>query len=578
MVLRMKTVIKKHGIEILIALVLTAVIMFPYLIRGFLPIEHDTFFHVSRIENLSKEIAEGNFLPALYPYENGGYGYASPLFYCDLLLIPAALMHLAGLPLTVCYTQLVCVFTFFSCLSMYALSLHITKSRKAAWISAAAYLFSNYHITDIYVRGALGETMALAPLPLVILAMYRIMYEKDRNAWHLLAGSLAVLVMCHNLTFLFGCLLCVIIFAVYIRNLDKEIFITLCKGVGLAFLVTCFYTIPLIEQLLSQKFIVGIYASSSNLGAYSMAPWQYLANKTVFGLAGNTMEPSRTMLENIGLFLTFVPVFYLTLKQKHPFILFLLAAGYICMILPGSWISWDLLVFARVIQFPWRLNTVAMLFLAVPAGAFCAEILPKYCTPVLICVLAGECVWHVSPVLSRTFGMQASQTWNDVLDGALCDPYYSAYYVRVELAGADYLPVNAPDFRGRGTQLRDENGVIEDLEYQKFGNRMLIKLEDNIPQRLILPLTWYKGYVVTRTYEGMTEIIPAVPDSEAMVSFHPYGPGTYVCMYAGTPLRNTCMSISWITLVLYALFCYDSRCHLGIVRRLYARLPMKKAG
>ena len=69
--------------------------------------------------------------------------------------------------------------------------------------------------------------------------------------------------------------------------------------------------------------------------------------------------------------------------------------------------------------------------------------------------------------------MQASQTWNDVLDGALCDPYYSAYYVRVELAGADYLPVNAPDFRGRGTQLRDENGVIEDLEYQKFGNRML---------------------------------------------------------------------------------------------------------
>ena len=84
---------KKRYVDLLALTFFTCLLMYPYLIRDLLPIEHDTFFHLSRIENLSLSIREGQFLPAVYPYENGGFGYASPLFYSDvLLIIPASLL------------------------------------------------------------------------------------------------------------------------------------------------------------------------------------------------------------------------------------------------------------------------------------------------------------------------------------------------------------------------------------------------------------------------------------------------------------------------------------------------------
>ena len=79
--------LKKKWKDIVFACLITCLFLLPYITKDFLGIEHDTFFHVSRIEQLSKALQHGQFLPAIYPYENHHYGYASPLFYSDVFLI-----------------------------------------------------------------------------------------------------------------------------------------------------------------------------------------------------------------------------------------------------------------------------------------------------------------------------------------------------------------------------------------------------------------------------------------------------------------------------------------------------------
>ena len=53
-------------------------------------------------------------------------------------------------------------------LSMYYSSILIFKKKQIAWLSALLYTFSLYRLTDIYVRGALGEILALVFFPLII--------------------------------------------------------------------------------------------------------------------------------------------------------------------------------------------------------------------------------------------------------------------------------------------------------------------------------------------------------------------------------------------------------------------------
>lgn len=537
----MKNTVKKHGIILVILLFLTVMLTYPYLARDFLAMEHDTFFHVSRIENLSLSIRNGDFFPAVYPYENNGFGYASPSFYSDFFLIIPALLHIAGLSVVSCYKFTVFVFTYISLAAMYDLAYHMTKGKEISLLAATAYAFSNYHITDIFVRGALGEVMAIAFLPEVILAMYLIILKKEEKQWVRLALSLAAMILSHNITFLLTAIVCVVFFLVYLKEITKETFLALCKGAGMAFALTMFFTLPMIEQLKAQELWVS--RSSSNLASYAMDPWQYFANKTVFGLAGNNREHDSTMLENIGYFLTFAPLLVFAVKEKKKGILFLTLTGYAFMALPSSFIPWKYLTVLKFMQFPWRLNTIAMCLLSVPAAYGVSELTKNRTVPLaVILILAAEGIYHLQPALARNFGMPGDMSWQEVLDGAVVDPYYSAFYVRVELAGADYLPVGSPDFRERNTKIKNGAGMDLDIEYTRRGNVLNFTLEET-EEEIVLPLTWYKGYQVYRMENGV-RMVRTYANEQRLVTFQPTEPGRYMCMYNDTALRRMCKWLS----------------------------------
>lgn len=76
--------------------------------------------------------------------------------------------------------------------------IEVTKSRWAAMTAAVLYIWVPYRAVEIYVRGALSESWALMWFPLILLAVWKLI--KEKNLWSpLLAGAIAGLLLSHNI-------------------------------------------------------------------------------------------------------------------------------------------------------------------------------------------------------------------------------------------------------------------------------------------------------------------------------------------------------------------------------------------
>lgn len=557
---------KRRHIHLLFAaasLVLALLFCSPYLIRDLLPVEHDTFFHLSRIEGLARALSEGQLLPALYPYKNNGFGYASPLFYCDLLLLPAALLLNAGIPLSVCCKITILTETALAAYAVMCCIYRISRSRFQALLAAGAYTFANYHITDVYVRGALGEVQAMIFLPVLLEGIYLLLYEQKETEWPLCAAALCGLALTHNLTFLLAVILSLLFFLLRLGAFPRRILAAVMKTVLAAFLMSAFFTLPMLEQMFSNRFYLNYYGTSSDLAAGSLPLWKYFANTTVFGYSDNALPQDQQMLVNPGWFLTAVPLLYLFCRNKDRFIKHCLILGYIFLVLPASFIPWDALFFLRILQFPWRLLQLSMLLLTVPAAAgFAGFIRNRVLQTCALLLISAEGLWHVMPVTERTFGMTSDMTWQDVTEGALCDPNYSATYMRVELAGGDYLPLSSPDYRTLQPELMDSSLHPLGVPSEKSGTTLTFTLsEEDTGQEIVLPLTWYLGYRIYRIEDGTESPVSSGKNGYGLVSFVPSEAGTYVCRYESTPLRNACIAVSAVSAAEFLVLVCRKRRH-----------------
>ncbi|MDY6034582.1 MAG: hypothetical protein SPI63_03160 [Bulleidia sp.] len=358
---------KKKSIDYVVIVLFTVLLMYPYLFHSTLTIEHDTFFHVSRIFHYAESLQNGKFLPAIYPTENGEYGYGSPLFYCDLFLLIPAIFHNLGVSLVHCYKATVLVASLLAGSAMYLLASRFTKKSSIRLFAVCAYMFSNYHITDIYVRGTLGEVFALIGIPLILRGLYDILEQHKHWSYMYLLG-LVVTVLSHILSFLLCVVLIIIFSLLYLTRSSFNTYKTLIIESMLACSLTTFYTFPMIEQLLSQKYYLSYYASSLQLDTYAMTFWQYLANRTIFGISSNQLPIDHVMVVNVGWFLTFVPIYYLFIRRKDPhfFIDCLFVIGIVCFIFPSVLLPWKQLSVLRILQFPWRFNMLALPLLCIP--------------------------------------------------------------------------------------------------------------------------------------------------------------------------------------------------------------------
>lgn len=544
---------------LLFSLCISILFVFPYLIKQVLPIEHDTLFHLSRIEGLARSFKDGVFVARIYPYKNMNFGYGSPMFYSDLTLLLPALLYNLGLSISRSYVFIVFVFTFITSYFGMTFCKIITKHKYAPYVASILYVFNNYRITDVYVRGALGEVMGFAFLPIVLLGIYYVLYTNEKK-WHYLAVGFTSLALTHNISFVLACICFLFFLLLRFRTwiASKDTMVAILKAILVSIGCAAFFIFPMLEQLASQKFFLSYYTSNSSLVDSSVELWKYFANTTVFGYGTHGYSSSMSMLVNPGYFLMLAPLVYLFKKDKDPFITHSLILGYVFLLLPLDLVPWNFLVLFGPIQFTWRLIMLSTITLLLPASLtlFELKLKPIVITSVVCLVLTIEGIWHIAPVLNRTLVIPYDTPYENLIDGSIIDPFYSAFYVRVELAGADYLPINSPDYRTLSKEVTTQDFQPVNATLQRTGTNLTIQGVTPY-QTYILPITYYKGYQVFGLDEHgkIAEKVKTVQASNSLVAFDATQYTSYICRYEESWIQKGSLLVTITSLI--ALLVYQ---------------------
>ncbi len=154
------------------------------------------------------------------------------------------------------------VFTYFWLLKFF--------NKKSSFIGSLFYLYTPYHLFDIYKRGSVGEILALAVLPFIL-------WQIERKSLVFSSLGIALLILAHNtLAFLF---IPILFLYLILKNKKYLIHNTLYFILGLG--LSAFFWVPAVSDL---QYTVFSKTSVSNFNQY-FAPIELIGISTIAVLA-----------------------------------------------------------------------------------------------------------------------------------------------------------------------------------------------------------------------------------------------------------------------------------------------------
>ena len=300
------------------------------------------------------------------------FTYGTPLFqyYPPLVSYLMLPLHWTGLGWVEVAKATATFILLLAGIGMYVYARWLFTDRRAALLSASAYLLAPYLLTTIYDRGALAEALAVALLPWLFWATHHIL-ETENRLWPGLSALFCALVMLsHNLTAFFVMPIMVLFLALLAwreRAWGRIPAVLIALGLGLG--LSAFYWLPaLLERDYAQiatRMLGGHYSTDNHLSPlkdliqrelasdhwgftrFRLSLWQaLLAGAAILALAVHR-RPLRDMLVLLAAIL--IGVMYLQLDINL-----------------GLWQGVPLI---RFIQFPWRLLGIAGFGVALLVGS-----------------------------------------------------------------------------------------------------------------------------------------------------------------------------------------------------------------
>lgn len=504
----------------------------------------DLVFHLNRIRALANSINNGDFYPYLFQTQNFNYGYASPIFYSNILLYPAAILNCFGLTIIQSYKILMLLCTFLTCLSISYFLTEFTGNIFSISVGMFFYIFSGYRITDCYTRGALGEIFAFIFLPLVLYGIYNLFYA-NKTKWWLLTIGYTGLLLSHNITFLLSCFMFLVFLIINLRKIinDKSIFIYTFIAISISIGLSAFFLFPMLEQ-------INLLTITNNTPLNTLV----LTFSDILGIA------NKTYIFTPSLILILIPLFHFKSLSKSCFFKHTYFLGLVTIVLAMIPTLWKIQAFA-VIQFPWRLLILSCILL-IPAFldtfdhykiSFKAILILSE----LVCVIYWLNCQIALPILSVT---EDSQLNIDKLVTTFGD---SVNYNSSELAHAEYLPNKEFNYRFAKRKintnpLTNEEIVFSETYYKLTFTPFSISEETTY----IIPLTYYKGYEVRIN----DLIIYPYPDSDnGFVTFvlsNEQSGKKVEIIYKGTKIQKLSFFISILTFLCFIIYMIKTKHNL----------------
>jgi len=305
--------------------------------------------HVAWLHQMVQTFLAGKWPPRYVPDLSFGFGYPLFNFVFPMPFYLGSLFYFLGLTLVDSLKAVFGVSLVASFASMYFLLKHLSN-KWLALIGAIVYVYTPYRATDVYVRGAVGESLAFVFFPLIVLAVLR----AGKNIEWLGVGSLGVagLILSHNITAMMFIPLAFILALMLKSNLKVYLLFLLGLLVSLYFWFPAIWDsklmqyatvfdakdhFPTIKQLITPHFGWG----ASVPGPYDgMSFFLGLPNLLLMALGAGLII---TRKKTIG-------------REKEILLLWAMSlmAVSIFMMNYRSSILWDNLPLLPYFQFPWR--------------------------------------------------------------------------------------------------------------------------------------------------------------------------------------------------------------------------------
>lgn len=572
----MKTTKNRYIIPIIFLLIASAILCFSYFSEN-LYVAHDSFFHMYRIVGVKEALQDHQFLPKIYPYANNGYGYASPLFYCDLFIYPFAVLYYFGMPLVITYKFMLAFYSIVTLIITFVLAYKVLKKYPLApYFVTILYCFGTYRLYDVYARSSFGEIFALMFIPVIVYAVYKMTILKERSFIPLGVGF-GFLAMSHNITFALYCF----IFGVYmlfhyayslykkdqIEHL-KSLTIDVMKAIVLAVLISAWFLFPMFEQFLDQEFLVNKVSFMYDLNE------RILPFSTVlypFATLDNTQIHIENVI-NIGWPLLFMPMAYIGFK-KNSYITMMTVLAYSLLLMITGVMPIHQIEQLTFIQFQFRLYILAYPLLTIVCTYIFIELLAKdkvkIANMILVIVTVYSifnCILIQIETLNSTSQVKNSDTREILYD------YKSEADHRdhngLEISAGEYLPTTEKvHYLKETTYIKETNingdGYLDVIyDFDRQFTRITFTYDNPDERKLImLPQSYYKGYQAYEIIDGKEVPIEtiSVPQYKKVGFYVDEGLHTYTSRYVGTLVQKISLAVSVISglaLVTYIAYNY----------------------
>ncbi|MDD5567429.1 MAG: 6-pyruvoyl-tetrahydropterin synthase-related protein [Patescibacteria group bacterium] len=336
------------------------------LLKSGWPYNHDLELYPVWLSEFDLGIKDGQFLPRWAP--NVWVGYGSPLFSFNqpLFFYLAEAVHLVGFGLLISVKLTVILLTVLGYWFMYLFCRQFFGQR-AALLSATLYLIFPYHLGLIYTRGALAEYLAMAILPLLFFAFYKIGRAFSWRYWFLSLLSVALLLLSHNISILLYLPIVALFVLFFTPRNWRNYLISLSAGLAGCLVSAWFWLPALVERQ---------YLKLDNLytGPYDFHR-HFISAKNLF--FANFWENRDTFFQ-ISLIASLILILGLILALKNlkkkprnaGLVGFFLSISLIGIIFTQSFshVIWEKIGVLKYLQFPWRFLSLVDFGAAVIAG------------------------------------------------------------------------------------------------------------------------------------------------------------------------------------------------------------------
>lgn len=467
--------------------------------------------------------------------------------------------------------------------------------RLAAVAGSVLYVYAPYRLLDIYVRGALNESLLFLWLPWLFLTWDRLILRGSEPGWTrrlaLATLALAGTWLTHSFAVISvtPLLAAFVLFRLVLRqtggagwaDAGRRTLLALAGG-AIALLLCAAFLVPLVVEspLLDQR----VYTSDTyDVANHFVQIGQYFSPFWGYGYSDDPTGANDGMGFQVGvvaLVIGFASLLLLGRRSTAPrgLLLFLILATVAVLLLMSPYAAglWSALPLLAVIQFPWRLLVLASFTLCALAGVTLAHVaqVPLQAlrgdsqagglivfAVLAVVAVAGYADPALQPVEPWREDGRAIYRFEEQFPDMIVGTQWTQEAFTTSPMSKDYA---SPDYReqqGRTTSLERfsiEEGTGEFIFQESFGSRFAGVVRMQTPGVVRANLLYFPGW---RVYVDGVEQPLRVSGPIGLVEFDiPAGEHEVRVTFASTPARFAGTVVSWIALILViALFFWPVR-------------------